>query len=238
MKKIFLIALILTVTIFSCKKDNKELVDNEPVTTATDIDGNVYHTIIIGTQTWMIENLKTTKYRNGDLITHIADGLVWNTTSTEAYCDYDNNSANVSTYGRLYNWYAVNDSRKIAPAGWHVPSDAEFTTLINYLGGNDQAYNKLKENGTTHWAADSLLGPNAGTNSSGFLALPSGLRGSCCPSPFHAMCTGGYWWTSTEYFPGMGVHNGWHLYMLNSENAVKLGNDDMLAGMSVRCIKD
>jgi len=238
MKNLFFIALVLSVTIFSCKKDDKEIVENEPATTVTDIDGNVYHTIVIGTQTWMVENLKTTKYRNGDPITHITDGSVWNVTTTEAYCDYDNNTANVSTYGRLYNWYAVSDNRKIAPAGWHVPSNEEFTTLINYLGGNAQAYNKLKESGTTHWAADSLLGPNAGTNSSGFLAVPGGLRGSCCPSPFQAICTSGYWWTSSEYFPGMGTQNASHLYMLNSEIEVKIGNDYMLAGMSVRCIKD
>jgi len=139
--------------------------------TMTDIDGNVYETVTIGTQVWMAENLKVTHYRNGNTILHIIDWFSW-FTLTGAYCEYDNDVNNVAVYGRLYNWYAVNDSRYIAPVGWHVPSDAEWLTLVDYLGGDTVADGKMKEIGTTHWVS-----PNTGaTNESGFSALPGGYR--------------------------------------------------------------
>lgn len=138
--------------------------------TVTDYDGNVYQTVLIGDQCWMMENLKVTHYRNGDPIPHVTDGVTWGNLTSGAYCNYNNDEGNVATYGRLYNWYAVDDSRNIAPAGWHVPSDAEWQTLVDYLGGDAVAGGKMKEAGTTHWAS-----PNTGaTNESGFTALPGG----------------------------------------------------------------
>ena len=107
--------------------------------TVTDIDGNLYYTVKIGEQWWMLENLRVTHYRNGDAIPNVTDDAEWEGLSTGAYCDYDNDPANVATYGRLYNWYAVGDSRNIAPAGWHVPSDDEWQTLVDYLGGSSVA---------------------------------------------------------------------------------------------------
>jgi len=120
----------------------------------------------------MMENLKTTRYCNGDLIQCITDSTQWNQyLTTGAYCIYRNNASNANTYGNLYNWYAVNDNRYIAPSGWHVPTDAEWTTLTIFLGG-DMVSGKLKEAGTTHWAS-----PNtAATNETGFTALPGGYR--------------------------------------------------------------
>jgi uncharacterized protein (TIGR02145 family) len=151
--------------------------------TVTDIDGNVYQTVTIGGQEWMAENLKVIHYCNGDSIPNVTDAGVWTSLTTGAFCEYNNNVNNVATYGRLYNWYSVNDSRNIAPAGWHVPSDADWKQLEMTLGMSQSQADatgirdttegaKMKEAGTTHW-----LTPNTGaTNESGFSALPGGYR--------------------------------------------------------------
>lgn len=136
--------------------------------TVADMDGNVYRTVKIGNQWWTAENIRTEHYRNGDPIPNVTDNSSWGALSTGAYCDYDNNTSVASTYGHLYNWYAVTDSRDFAPAGWHVPTDTEWQTLVEYLGGWLVAGGKMKEDGTTHWTS-----PNIGaTNESGFSALP------------------------------------------------------------------
>ena len=150
----------------------------------TDIDGNTYRTVTIGTQTWMVDNLKTTKYRDGTIIPNVTNS--WGSLTTGAWCDYNNLAANGIKYGHLYNWYAVNDSRNIAPVGWHIPSDAECTILENYLiahGGNyDGTFtgNKLDKSlaDTTDWAISTTIGAPGNdlstNNSSGFNALPAG----------------------------------------------------------------
>ena len=110
----------------------KETVNNNnttPASTVTDIDGNVYHFETIGTQVWMVENLKTTKYRDGTSIPNVTINSAWSSLTTGAYCDYSNTSSNSDVYGRMYNWYAINDTHHICPAGWHIPTDAEWTTL-------------------------------------------------------------------------------------------------------------
>ena len=161
--------------------------------TVTDIDGNVYHTITIGSQVWTVENLKTTRYRDGTPIAHVTDDNAWYAINSGAYCSYNNDDANVATYGRLYNWFAVNDAHNIAPAGWHVPSYTEwYTTLVNALGGCNASGKKLKDN--VLWNGD---------NSSGFKALPGGRRysGDCPAGPnthFSALNLFGDWWTSTS----------------------------------------
>jgi len=150
------------ILLINCQKDD----DN----TVTDVDGNVYHTVEIGTQVWMVENLKTTKYRNGDLIgTTTPATLDISSEATPKYqWAFEGNESNVNTYGRLYTWWAVTDIRGVCPTGWHVPTEDDWITLTTYLGGEDVAGGKLKEAGTTHWWA-----PNEGaTNSSGFTALP------------------------------------------------------------------
>lgn len=146
-------------------------------TAVVDIDGNVYSSVTIGTQTWLVENLKTTRYRNGDPIGNVTDGDLWRNLISDAYCDYNNDSSNAETYGRLYNWFAVDDDRGIAPAGWHVATNEEWITLSTYLAGGDylkgsrESGDQLKESGTLHWANG-----NTGNNKSGFTALPGGER--------------------------------------------------------------
>ena len=211
----------------SCKKDEK---NNDPITTptsVTDIDGNIYHTVTIGTQVWMVENLKVTKYRNGDPIPNISDATAWSNLTTGAYCNYNNDANNLTTYGRLYHWYAVNDSRNIAPAGWHVPSDTELTTLLTYLGGVNIAGGKLKETGITHWNT-----PNEGaTNQTGFTAVPGGYRiaGGTC----NYMGSHGYWWCST-----VSGTNGLYMRMYFGDTFVFQDGSVKKTGFSVRCLKD
>jgi len=197
-------------------------------TTVTDIDGNVYKTIKIGNQWWMAENLKVTHYRNGDPIPNVTDNSAWSGLSTGAYCNHDNNEINVDTYGRLYNWYAVVDSRNIAPAGWHVPTDAEWQTLVDYLGGSAIAGGKMKEAGTTHWYS-----PNTGaTNESGFTALPGGWRDM--DGYFSSLGGSAYFWSSTEYDTSTAEMH--ILYFKHS--SVNHISGLKRCGLSVRCVRD
>ena len=161
--------------------------------TMTDIDGNVYKTITIGTQTWMAENLRTTRYRDGSPISYITDDASWSYRETEAYCDYNNDPKNSAVYGKLYNWWAVSDSRNIAPVGWHVPNDSiEWEVLAPYSSGINTSGGELKETGTSHW-----ITPNTGaTNETGFTALPGGYRCGLDGS-FNLAGNWGYYW-STE----------------------------------------
>lgn len=199
--------------------------------TVTDIDGNTYKTVKIGTQVWMTEDLKTTKYQNGDPIPNITDSTEWKKLTTGAYCDYDNDVNIAKKYGRFYNWYAVNDPRNIAPKGWHVPTDAELKILVAYLGGEGKAGGKVKESGTTHW-----LSPNTGaTNETGLTLLPNGNRNS---QGKYGIKYGrnGFWWTSSEFsqeiawrFETMSIHSS---LVINHTNTNKS------CGYSVRCVKD
>lgn len=188
-----------------------------------DYDGNVYKTVKIGTQVWMAENLKVTHYRNGVQIPKVIfTNTDWEALTYGAYCTY-----NGTRYGLHYNWYAVIRGT-LAPEGWHVPSDAEWTTLTNYLGGIDVAGGKLKETGTTHWAK-----PNTGaTNSSGFTALPRGARDR--DGSFTIVGFGGYWWSSTEE----GASTAWSRYVDYGTNSVYRNYLDKVDGLSLRCIKD
>jgi uncharacterized protein (TIGR02145 family) len=227
---LFIVFEIILFQIISCKKDDNNDDDNNPSSgTVTDIDGNVYQTVTIGTQVWMKENLKVTKYRNGDPIPNVTDGLEWSNLSTGAYCDYENNPGNSATYGRLYNWYAVNDSRNIAPTGWHVPSNEEWTILTDYLGGEGIAGGKLKETGTTHW-----YGAFGSTNEIGFTALPGGCRGSDSSGIFIYIGKDGYWWCSTESSTGW----AWLRTMHYSDSKIEKYTFNKEDGFSVRCIKD
>ncbi len=209
--------------------------------TVTDIDGNVYQTITIGDQVWMMENLKVTHYRNGDPIPNVTDGGTWEGLTTGAYCNYNNNEGNVATYGRLYNWYAVDDSRNIAPEGWHVPTDEEWKQLEMYLGmsqaeadadaldwrGTDEG-GKLKETGTTHWNS-----PNEGaTNESGFTALPGGFRHHS--GNFGNMGYYAYFWSSTETSSSY----AWYRNLGYSGSQVYRSNYYKQDGFSVRCVRD
>lgn len=197
--------------------------------TITDIDGNVYGTVKIGTQVWMTENLRTTKYRDGSAIPNVTDNAAWSALTTGAQCTYNNTtkSDSIALFGRLYNFYAVADSRNIAPAGWHVPTDAEWTTLTNYLGA--LAGGRLKESGTTHWNS-----PNADAlNDSKFGALPGGNR-SYYPGTFDNLGYYGYWWTAPE----INASNAWLRGLRYYDSTVGRSNYDKSSGFSVRCVRD
>lgn len=239
---IILMALSLLIICNSCKKDDDEPVNptngktkavfnpNLTYGTMTDQEGNRYRTITIGTQTWMAENLRTTKYRNGDDITLVTDNTQWEYSNSGAYCNlkHSQNIDTIATFGRLYNWYAVTDSRNIAPSGWHVPTRTEWNTLITYLGGAD-AGGKLKETGTTHWSS-----PNTGaTNESGFTALPCGDRANS-DGNFYDISTGFICWSSTEF----NIYEAF--YRSISYNYSSTGENEWAKqlGSSVRCVKD
>jgi uncharacterized protein (TIGR02145 family) len=195
----------------------------------SDNDGNTYKTIQIGTQTWMAENLKTTKYNDGTAIPLVTVNSAWAALTTPGYCWNNNDAATYkATYGALYNCYTVNTG-KLCPTGWHVPSNAEWTTLTTYLGGESVAGSILKETGTTHWFNSNF----GGTNSSGFTALPGGYRlsiGSCNGIGFD-----GYWWSSTEYSTAY----AWKWSMYHNLASVSRGSyHEKQFGFSVRCLRD
>ncbi|MFA4907062.1 MAG: fibrobacter succinogenes major paralogous domain-containing protein [archaeon] len=209
----------LFLILIGCEKDTEE---------STDDDEDVYQSVTIGTQVWMAENLNVTHYRNGDAIPNITDDTAWYNLSTGALCDYNNDVNNVVTYGRLYNWYAVNDSRNIAPSGWHVPSDAEWQTLVDYLGGSSVAGGKMKEIGTTHWSS-----PNTGaTNESGFSALPGGSRHYS--GTYDYIGSYGYWWSAAEHDSG----SAWYRDLNYNCSDVYRYYNGKRYGFSVRCVGD
>ncbi len=198
--------------------------------TVEDIDGNVYHTITIGTQVWMVENLKVTRYRNGDPIQYIKDRNFWgwNWDMRGAYCDFENISSNGEIYGRLYNWYAIN-TELLCPPGWHVPSDAEWATLTDYLGGENIAGGKLKDTDTNQWHS-----PNEGaTNESGFTAL-AGCHRNDKGSYIGLIGLYGQWWSST----GLEFGEAWSRKMAYRNSMLKRHCPNKKFGCSVRCIKN
>ena len=194
----------------------------------TDIDGNKYKTVKIDNQVWMAENLKVTHYRNGDPISNITINRNWEKLKTGAYCNYNNDEKYVPVYGRLYNWYAVNDVRGLAPEGWHVPTDEEWHTLVDYLGGNLIAGDKLKETGTERWSS-----PNIGaTNESGFSGLPGGYRSH--NGPFYSFGYYAFFWSASS-FSG---HGAWARGLGCNSSCVSRGYSYMRFGLSVRCVRD
>jgi uncharacterized protein (TIGR02145 family) len=196
--------------------------------TVTDIDGNIYNSITIGTQVWMRENLKVTHYMNGEEIPRVTDATEWSKLTTGAYCNLNNEDLKVTTYGRLYNFYAVLDSNNLCPADWHVPTNNEWMILIGFLGGTDVAGGKMKETGTEHWSS-----PNTGaSNSSGFTAVSAGSRNS--KGGFEYFGSYGDWWTSTE----SDTSNGSHWGISNSSSNIYNVSFNKKYGFSVRCIRD
>lgn len=217
---IVLTALIAILTISCRKNEDSGLL-------VTDIDGNTYHTITIGTQVWMAENLKTTKFRDGTAIPLVTESSTWRNATSPAFCEYNNNPAAPETYGRLYNWFAATDSHGICPAGWHIPSYSEWETLVTYLGGLDAAGKKLKESGISHWAD-----PNKADNSSGFSALPGGYRNE--QGNFFGSAQIGSFWCIRE---GDAVPS-WSWYLYNYEERIFSVYEENVRGNSIRCIKD
>ena len=189
-------------------------------------DGHAYDLVAIGSQCWFAENLRTEHYANGDAIPGNLSDSQWTSTSSGAQAIYDNDDANLATYGRLYNWYAVDDSRGLCPSGWHVPMDDEWTLLTDELGGSSVAGAAMKSSPSDSPSWD-------GTNTSGFSALPGGWRDSN-DGTFSDVGDYGYWWSAS---PG-GAFYAW-LRGLNSDNDdVFRYIGDLRNGNSVRCLRD
>jgi uncharacterized protein (TIGR02145 family) len=214
-----LIILLIPLFLISCKKED------DKVLTVTDADGNTYSTVTIYHQIWMSKNLNTTKYNDGTPVPNIPDLTEWNATTSGAYCDYGNIPANSETYGRLYNWYAINTG-KLCPVGWHVPSHDEWQTFMVYLGGSFDAGIKIKEPGTAHWES-----PNSGvTNKTGFTALPGGNRSD--DLDFFYLNNYANWWAYK-------ADSGPEVEFIDlGPRAIGYGTAMKSWGMSVRCLKD
>jgi uncharacterized protein (TIGR02145 family) len=197
--------------------------------TVSDINSNTYKTLKIGTQCWMQSNLKVSKYRNGDAIPTGLSDKDWAFAKSGAYAIYDNNNSNNAIYGKLYNMPAMRDSRGLCPIGWHVPSDNEWTILINYLGGEEVAGGKMKSTGTSYWNS-----PNRGaTNKSGFSVLPGGYRDS--RGRFEHIKENAVFWSSTEFTEG-------NVWTRNLYASFVAGYKDYYSNRtysaSVRCLRD
>lgn|GEM_PF-2682892 len=193
--------------------------------TVVDIDGNSYKTIKIGTQTWMMENLKTTHYRNGNPIPNLADQVAWKSDMAGGYCIYDNNLQNGDTYGKLYNWYAVNHTSGLAPAGWHIPTEAEWTVLYNYIGGTREGGMKIQDTNPVYWSNHIIA-----TNETKFSGLPGGCRNS--NGIFEKLSYDCMWWTNTS---NNLLAVGYDLYV---KGYLERFENEKKYGFSVRCIKD
>ncbi len=211
----------------------------------TDGDGNNYPVVQIGTakgltdnpdpagekgiQIWMAKNLKTTKYNEGTAIPYVPDDWTWQTMNSQGFCWYQNNAGNKHTYGGLYNWFTVNKAN-LCPAGWHVPTRSDWTSLINYMGGEDYAAVKLREVGTSHWVTDRF----GTTDMYGFTALPGGLRYG--GSSYSAMGYTCYWWSST--MKGDDPLRAWFRQISVSSPNLPEATSVIQQGYSIRCLKD
>lgn len=242
-------ALLLCATLFtSCKKDKdpEEIKKEEDITlnkphlnqslkyeTLVDIDGNKYATIQIGTQTWMAENLKTSKYNDGTTIPNVTNSNTWANLTSGAYAIYENNSVHDAIYGKLYNWYAVN-TRKLCPKGWHVPTESEWLQLTTHLGSS--AGSKLKStgnrtDGTGLWTRSSS-GDAEGSNESGFTGIPGGFRNYS--GAFTTMSSIGFWWSVTS----VDTYYVWSRGLVHFSDSVTRDEVSKEVGLSCRCIKD
>ena len=201
-----------------------------------DIDGNVYHTVTLGTQTWMVENLRTSRYRDGSAIPYVTDNAAWVALSTGACGNYNNDSGMDLKYGKLYNWYAVADSRIIAPVGWHVPTLAEWSTLENYLIGRGDNYIAKSLSATTDWLTTSTAGAVGNNlllnNRSGFSALPAGNRSQVDGSFTNFGELAFFWSTSSS------GNNATYKYIVNISVSPGQYTNSKNCGISIRCVKD
>ena len=209
-----------------------ELYLKKNVKNVKDIDGNVYKTVLIGTQLWFAENLKTSKYNDGSPIPNIPDKSQWQNNTTGAWCYYNNDATNNAKYGNLYNWYVVspiaNGNKNVCPTGWHVPTNDEWSILYIFLGNNAGEDDKLKD--INNWNKEN----KKATNSSGFTGLPGGIRDV---GYFKEIGYSGYWWSSTDFFSGS---TGGHFILRydNSFNEKDYFGSFYGNGLSIRCVKN
>ena len=202
-----------------------------PLEVITDYDGNIYYPIKIGTQVWLTRNLNTTHYSNGDSIPKVTDWIQWENIGSAAYCNYQNDPANSTVYGRLYNWYAASGPRNVCPSGWHVPTDSDWNSLFNFIGDPYNGGWALKEQGFTHWQ----ISNSGGNDTYGFTALPGGTAYTeFSPGGFKFLSQSGRFWSSTNY-------------QSTSSNSLSLSYSSKdyyftpyskTNGMSIRCIKN
>lgn len=224
-----LLLLLTTILIYSGTLYGQPLEE-----TVTDVDGNVYHTVKIGTQVWMVENLKTSNYRDGSEILNGNYADPWNGIAIGAYCDYEGKDYHSALYGKLYNWAAAVDPRNIAPEGWHVPSDEEWNLLENYLiSSSDTSQVANGVGGLLKKASEQWNTPNTGaTNSTGFTAIPGGRRSNLGFYAYYGeKC---YWWTSTS---GTEI-DAWFRSVHYNNSEITRSKFDKTGAMSIRCVKD
>jgi uncharacterized protein (TIGR02145 family) len=215
MKSIFLLAVFALGFFFSEKSFSQ----------VTDKDGNVYKTVTIGNQEWTSENLTVEHYRNGDAIPQVQDFDAWSKLTTGAWCWYENSSANGKMYGKLYNWYAVNDKRGLVPDGWHIPSDAEWTKLTDILGGEKTAGKKLKSK--SGWLENTIS-----SDESGFSAIPGGMRDK--DGSFYDVNKFGCFWSSSESSETF----AWYRFVIYNYADVARFDGARERGLSIRIVKD
>jgi uncharacterized protein (TIGR02145 family) len=229
--RIWLISFIALFLLLARCENEKVLVVMNPWVTygsMTDKDGNTYKTIPIGTQTWMVRNLKTTKFSDGTAIPVVTDPVLWSNTTSPACCWQNNDPIRKVTYGVLYNWYVV-QSGKLCPVGWHVPTDEEWIILTDYLGGEDVAGSKLKEVGFTHWTS-----PNTGaTDETHFSAFPGGFRHNGPDASFDGLTKNGYWWSATSGSDWASVR-----LMFSDSKNIEKSVISKQSGLSVRCVQN
>ncbi|MEI8054251.1 MAG: fibrobacter succinogenes major paralogous domain-containing protein [Bacteroidota bacterium] len=213
--RLILLSMFAITSLIACKKASTPTPQNVP-------------TVSICNQVWMTKNLDVSVYRNGDAIPQVTDSAQWVNLTTGAWCYYNNDPANGAIYGKLYNWYAVNDPRGLAPTGYHVSTDSEWSSLVTCLGGDSTAGGKIKEAGIMHW-----LSPNtAATNSSGIKGLPAGCRDF--DGSFNYISSYGIWWSSTED----DTTYSWARDLYYNDGVILRFNDLKILGFSVRCLKD
>jgi uncharacterized protein (TIGR02145 family) len=231
MKKLLL--LFTTILILSCSKKEQPIINETPVIQES-------KTVQIGNQLWTKRNLDVSTYRNGDTIPQVTDPTEWVNLTTGAWCYYNNDPEMGKIYGKLYNWYAVNDSRGLAPDGYRIPSDSDYSILINYLGGDSIAGGKIKESGLSHW----LVHNNVGTDDFGFTALPGGNRVD--NGDFGGIGIIANWWNCTYFLPNACSPEGsggfarlyGEVWAYSDPRKLYLEQTILFYGCSVRCIKN
>lgn len=211
---------------WACKKDPPS--DDSQL---KDFDGNIYTSVIIGSQEWMVQDLKTTHYRNGDEILTGVESTEWKDLTAGAFCNYNGDAGLVATYGRLYNWFAVTDPRGLCPAGWHVPTKDEWDTLMNFLGGQYVAGGKLKEADTVHWDSPNI----DATNETGFTALPCGTR-NYSSAQYIGLGNQVHFWADFEHLSN--TTRAARFYIFNYQGILQMDYGDKNFGNSVRCLRD
>lgn len=215
---------------------NVQVIKYQPISgcgeTLKDVEGNIYKTVYIGTQQWMAENLRVSKYNDGTNLVNVQNDNSWWNSLKGSWCNYLNDSGNDTIYGKLYNWYVMdktyNGNRNVCPVGWHIPTESEWRKLLVALGGYAQAGGNMKENSSNYWSQ-----PNKGaTNSSLFRALPSGFRFN--NGSFSSLSNSAVWWTSTEF----DICNYKVFYLVYNSGDLSNGDNDKRTGNAIRCIKD